>query len=610
MTTYIPLNFDWKYIPDFKDEYLKEEFNEEGFSKVNLPHTNMELPYNNFDEKLSQFESCYRKNFTPPEKEAAKRLYLCFEGVMSSTRIYVNGLFVSGHKGGYTPFKTDITESVRFGEENLIAVYVDSRERPEIPPFGFVIDYLTYGGIYREVHLEYRAEVSIDNCKIVTSNLSHSHKTIDLLLYLKNQSRRKGTVSASFKVLKTCCNRDESQRSILPDASGAPGAFDELSGKLAGTHEINFELTSESQQVVAASFEVEDAELWDLDNPNLYNLAVQLVDADVFDHKSFRFGFRKVEFRNDGFFLNGNRIKIRGLNRHQSYPYVGYAMPRSAQYRDAEILKYELGLNTVRLSHYPQSRHFLDRCDELGLLVFDEIPGWQHIGEPGEWQDITLQHVEEMITTDWNRPSIFIWGVRINESRDCDELYEKTNRLARGLDSTRPTGGVRCIPGSNLLEDVYTYNDFNHNGKRPPLLKRKKVVRKSVPYLITEHNGHMFPTKKFDHVSRRVEQALRHGRILDAMYGDDEVAGAIGWCMFDYNTHKEFGSGDKICYHGVQDIFRIPKYAAAVYASQSDILPVMEVAHSLANGDVDESIRGDIYIFTNCDYVKMYINGE
>lgn len=115
-------------------------------------------------------------------------------------------------------------------------------------------------------------------------------------------------------------------------------------------------------------------------------------------------------------------IKLVGLNRHQSYPYVGYAMPKSAQVADADFLKYDLGLNIVRTSHYPQSQHFVNRCDEIGLLVFTEIPGWQHLGEKGEWWDITIQYVKEMITQNYNHPSIILWGVRINESIDNDEL--------------------------------------------------------------------------------------------------------------------------------------------------------------------------------------------
>ncbi len=176
-----------------------------------------------------------------------------------------------------------------------------------------------------------------------------------------------------------------------------------------------------------------------------------------------------------------------------------------------------------------------------------------------------------------------------------------TNRLARELDSTRPTTGVRFVGGSNLLEDIYSYNDFTHNGTRPPLNTRKNIAKAKVPYLVTEHNGHMFPTKSIDYTGRRVEQALRHARVLNSMYKDDEIAGAIGWCMFDYNTHKDFGSGDRICYHGVMDMFRSPKYAASTYSSQQDNMPVMDVIHSMDRGDLNESNRTEVVVMTNCD---------
>jgi beta-galactosidase len=215
-----------------------------------------------------------------------------------------------------------------------------------------------------------------------------------------------------------------------------------------------------------------------------------------------------------------------------------------------------------------------------------------------------------MILKDINHPSVIMWGVRINESQDYDEFYRKTNALARELDDTRQTGGVRCIQNSNVLEDVYTYNDFIHNGKNQALNKKKKVTKTDKPYLITEYNGHMFPTKKFDNESRRIEHALRHLNVINAMRGDEEIAGAIGWCMFDYNTHKDFGSGDKICHHGVMDMFRIPKHAAFVYGSQQDENPVMYVANSLNIGEYDASLLEDIYVFTNCDYIKLYKNGE
>ena len=579
------LNFDWKYSPEFRQEFVDSGFDDSKFEVVQIPHANTELPYNNFDEKRYQFESCYRKRLYVESELEGKPAILHFEGVMTYAKVFLNGHQVMEHKGGYTPFKADVSRFLKYGADNQLVVYVDSSERREIPPFGYVVDYLTYGGIYREVWLEFTEQVIVENCHVRTRNVLSPEKLLDLNLYLTNFAQRTSTVNLEFSVLK----EDQPVLTFLETV----------------------DLTEDSHQQLNIQQIISGVELWDTENPNLYILDVKIKNHDrLIDQSSFRFGFRQVEFNNDGFFLNGNRLKIRGLNRHQSFPYVGYAMPKRAQQKDAEILKQELGLNTVRLSHYPQSNHFLDRCDELGLLVFDEIPGWQHIGEKGEWWDITLQHVEEMIKKDWNRPSIFIWGVRINESEDCDALYQETSRLAKSLDDTRPTGGVRCRKDSNLIEDVYTYNDFVHNGKTHGLDRPKDVIGYDAPYLVTEHNGHMFPTKQFDSQEHRLEHALRHLRVLDAMYGDDGIGGAIGWCMFDYNTHKDFGSGDRICYHGVMDMFRIPKYAAATYASQQNQTPYLKVLSNMRMGDYPGSELSDVHVFTNCDYIKLYKNDQ
>ncbi|HBP25624.1 MAG TPA: beta-galactosidase, partial [Acholeplasmatales bacterium] len=352
-----------------------------------------------------------------------------------------------------------------------------------------------------------------------------------------------------------------------------------------------------------------DLRLWDISDPHLYDIKVALIkNREAIDEKAIRFGFRKAEFTKDGFFLNRQFLKLRGLNRHQSYPYVGYAMPKSAQIKDADILKYDLGVNIVRTSHYPVSRHFLDRCDEIGLLVFEEIPGWQHLGED-QFRANVLNDVRSMIERDRHHPSIILWGVRINESDDCESLYKATNALAKSLDDTRPTGGVRCIKNSQFLEDVYTYNDFTHAGGKM-VLEKPRRVKKNVPYLVTEHNGHMFPTKRFDDEPHRVEQALRHYRVMEAAAKDPSISGTIGWCMNDYNTHNEFGSGDKICYHGVLDMFRLFKPAGHVYSSQGDGKPVLEVLTSLNSGEYPGSLLKEAVIATNCDLVKVYKDGR
>ena len=283
-------------------------------------------------------------------------------------------------------------------------------------------------------------------------------------------------------------------------------------------------------------------------------------------------------------------------------------MPESMQKLDADLLKKELGLNAVRTSHYPQSHYFLERCDELGLLVFTEFPGWQHIGDD-TWKAQAVVNAEDMIRQYRNHPSIILWGVRINESPDDDPFYEKTNAVAHKLDPMRPTGGVRAIKKSHLLEDVYTYNDFLHDGETPGCDPKKKVTSDTdKPYLISEYNGHMYPTKAFDNEERRSEHVIRHANVLDAVAGQEDIAGSFGWCMFDYNTHKDFGSGDRICYHGVMDMFRNPKLAASVYACEQDEIPVLQITSSMDIGEHPGCNRGNLYILSNADSVRMYKN--
>ena len=308
-------------------------------------------------------------------------------------------------------------------------------------------------------------------------------------------------------------------------------------------------------------------------------------------------GFREARFTDHGFELNGKIVKLRGLDRHQTFPFVGQAMPGRVQRRDAQILRQKLKCNIVRTSHYPQSRHFLDACDEVGLLVLEEIPGWQHIGDQA-WKDISVDNVGRMIRRDWNHPSIILWGVRINESKDDHDFYTRTNALAHQLDPTRQTGGIRYFQSSEFLEDVFTMNDFGFPLK-PPNHPR---------YLNTEFVGHTYPTKTIDNIERLTEHTIRHARIHDQLASNPQYAGGIGWCAFDYNTHADFGSGDRICYHGVTDIFREPKPAAGFYKSQCDPAEevVLEPAFHWARGDESIGFTTAV-VCSNCDHLKFYV---
>lgn len=587
MRKIIFINNNWLYKEDFKSEYLAKDFDFKEFKSIDLPHTNKELPYNYFDEKDYQFISCYAKTLNIDYEYKGKRIYLDFEGVMLACDIYLNGTHLLNHKGGYTPFSVDITDYVNYEKENTLVIVVDSTERKDTPPYGNVVDYLTYGGIYREVSLRIVENTHINKIYSRAYNCLQDKKTLEVEVELEKYN--------SNKELEILIELLDKERVVA------------LANKKINDNK-------ERNKTLITINDIKGVELWDLDNPKLYNIKATLKDnKDIIDVYSDKFGFREAIFKPEGFYLNGNLIKLIGLNRHQSYPYVGYAMPERVQKKDADILKYELGLNIVRTSHYMQSRHFLDRCDEIGLLVFEEIPGWQYIGDKA-WQDISLRDVEVMIKRDYNRPSIILWGVRINESLDNHDFYTKTNYIAKKLDTVRQTGGVRYIHKSDFLEDVYTLNDFVHDGGEKVLITQKEAtgLERKVPYLVTESNGHMYPTKMIDNEAKLVEHANRHLRVVNRALGAEDISGSISWCAFDYNTHSCFGSGDKICYHGVMDMFRNSKYAAYSYSSQKDSKYgiVLEPLTLACRGERSGGGILPFTILTNCDYVKIYKNGE
>ena len=587
-------NRDWQFIKGFEGSYLEPQASGtvQGAEQVELPHTVQEVPLHYFDESLYQGIFTYRKVFRPEADWQGKQVLLTIEAAGHSAFVYLNGKLLNEHHCGYTAFQTDLSQALIYAQENVLMVKVDSTESQNIPPFGKVIDYMTFGGLNREVYLEVKEQDHIADVYAMTIPALQWKLQSEVTLQLHGE-----------KITLNVKN--------LPD-------FQEKLAKMRLTIRQTLLWTKE-EEASSGVYLLDQNELehsfgeinvWDVEHPFLYTLRTELYrDDECLDLVETRIGFREAVFRKDGFYLNGRKLKLRGLNRHQSYPYVGYAMPESMQKYDADILKKELKLNAVRTSHYPQSQHFLDRCDELGLLVFTEIPGWQHIGDQ-EWQDQAVRNTEDMVVQYRNHPSIILWGVRINESEDNDAFYQRTNATAHRLDPMRQTSGVRYLQKSSLLEDVYAFNDFSHEGNNRGCRKKKDVTPDtSKGYLISEYNGHMFPTKPFDCEKHRVEHLLRHANVMDAYYGGEEIAGGFGWCMCDYNTHKDFGSGDRVCYHGVLDLFRNPKLAAALYASQGEE-DILEITSSMDIGEYPACLIRDVYAVTNADSVKLYKNEQ
>ena len=570
-------NEGWLFAPTFDPALVRPECQLE-LTPVRLPHTVKVLPYNYCNENEYQRLCGYRREFFAPKEWEGRTVLLTFGSIAHDATVFCNGRRLFHHGCGYTSFTVDLTCALRLGQKNVVAVRCDCREDLNIPPFGGQMDQLTYGGIYRAVCLDIKEPAYLRDVFIEAKAAG------DFRIYSSTVGETVGcTLQAEIR-------SPAGSRALYNGVLSLP-----ITGTLNGVHP------------------------WSVEHPTLYTLTVRLIRPGtgglpdrVLDEKTLRFGFRTLQLVAGGLYLNGQRVELRGLNRHQSYAYQGYAMPDSIQRLDAQILKKQLGCNAVRTSCYDPA--FLDACDELGLLVFAEMPGWQHVGDDS-WKAQALQNCREMVCQCRNHPSIFLWGARVSGSADDEAFCKRTNEAIHRLDPTRPTGGTHQRRKGLLLEDVYAYNDYSYRGRGTGCEPRAAVTpdtRKG--YLISEFGGQQFPTKAFDDESHRLMHALRIAAVLNDTIAQQGVAGSFGWCMADYNTHREFGSGDRICYHGVLDLFRNPKLAAAVYASQkiprapSDI--VLEVSSGMVLGDLPEGMAGACWVFTNAESLRLYRDND
>jgi beta-galactosidase len=594
-----PINSNWRYSPTPPADFHSATFDDAATDLVTVPHTNIPMPWHSFDDKRYEFVSGYRRPLAVPAgATSGKRVFADFEGVMLSTTFYCNGTRLGEYKGGYTPFSFELTDYLKTSG-NYISLDCDSTERQDIPPFGNEVDYLTFGGIYREVALRIVPQVFISNIHARTRDVL-TKPAVDVDVYLDrspSSSPRELFLHAELRDGDKVIAKSSTPLHTPAPTIHYPADADQAMGALP------YNPAKDGAAATLTLTPEEKVALWDLDAPKLYTVHVELHEEHTpIDKDSRRLGFREAKFTPGGFSLNGKIIQLHGLDRHQTFPWVGQAMPARPQRQDARILRYDCRCNIVRTSHYPQSRHFLDACDEIGLLVLEEIPGWQHIGDIA-WQDIAVDNVRRMVTRDWNHPSIILWGVRINESDDNHDFYTRTNAMAHALDMTRQTGGIRSTGhyNSEFLEDVFTYNDFDW-----PIHKPNHAL-----FLNTEFVGHTFPTKTIDAYERQREHVIRHARMHDALASDPQYAGGIGWCAFDYNTHASFGSGDRICYHGVMDTFRTPKPAAGFYKSMAprDEKIVLEPAFYWAVNDESQHFDHAL-ICSNVDTIRMTTKNE
>jgi beta-galactosidase len=574
--TVLNLNPGWLFLRGDLPDGQESSRDESAFKPVSVPHTVAIVKHRNTDTSAWAGISWYRRHFTPPAEYRGRSFAIEFQAVSKAATVYLNGLQVGEHMGGYTPFTVDITRRVKTGEDNVLAVRVDSRQRKDIPPEGTSVDYMVCGGIVRNVSM------------LVTDPLH-----IDRTFIVRDPEKQDGIVLST-----TIVNGDPARKHCtlithLLDSSGLVKASD--TAELPVGPDSSFELRRQIGPIPGLR-------LWHPDHPCLYTAVLRIEEQGrCIDEFRQRIGIRTIAFskKTGAFSINGESLKLRGLNRHETFPFIGRAAADRLQRRDADLLKFDYGCNLVRCSHYPQAPAFLDRCDEIGLLVIEEIPGWLFVGNTG-WQSQALRNVEEMVVRDRNHPSVIGYGVRVNESVDFHDFYSKTNRMAHALDQTRPTFGARVTGRGSpreFLEDVWGQN-FDIPAGTP----------RSMPFIMTESVGTRATPHSWDSDSLLDRQMLMHAAALDSVEANPRIAGVIGWCAFDYNS-PWYSAEKMVNYHGIADIFRFPKHAAWLYRSQADPARYGPMVYS-ADYWQKGAAKRDIWVAGNCTEVELFVNGK
>ena len=590
------LNSNWLFGGQYMAGSESSFHDDSGFALVTVPHTVAALSWRDWNASAWQQLWIYRRHFTGGPlinvRRPGSRIMVEFDGVMVNATVVINDRTVSTHQGGYLPFSAELTGHVRSGD-NLLAVLVDANCLP-VPPMSLdrgpaSVDFFQPGGIYRDVRLRVLPQAFLSDMFALPADVLTSQPRVDVECTIDSALAAHAGGSLLVELF-------DGARLVARQAT--PVGLD-----TPGVSTAKLSLTG-----------LGPVTLWSTDNPKLYTVQATLAVPGVGSHVlSRRIGFREASFRPDGFYLNGQRLQLFGLNRHQLYPYAGMAMPARVQRRDAEILKQELNCNMVRCSHYPQSPHFLDACDELGLLVWEEAPGWHNVnGSPG-WQDLVVQNVRDMVIRDRSRPSVVIWGTRLNETPDLPGLWAATRQAAAQLDGSRPSSGAmpyHQVTGWN--EDVFGFNDYDHDPKtgaaslRPPL--------PGLPYLITEAVGvdeakpHHFSW--IDPPAQLAEQAALHGQAQSLARSEPGYCGLLAWAAFDYASPDGLDP-ESVKWAGVADLFRIPKPGAAIYQSQVDpgIRPVIAPVFFWDPTGIFPIPAPTTMIGSNCERLEIFVGG-
>ncbi|WP_343028949.1 glycoside hydrolase family 2 TIM barrel-domain containing protein, partial [Bacteroides xylanisolvens] len=625
------INDGWKFTKGSPFEAQLAGCDDSSWETVNIPHTWNDKDADDETPGFYRGPAWYRKQLFVDKSQEGRQAVIYFEGANQEVQCYLNGQFVGEHKGGYTRFCFDITSHLRYGQENLFAIYVNNVYNPNIPPLS--ADFTFFGGIYRDVYLQFMNPVHIatndyasSGVYIRTPEVNNSAASIEITTLLTNNTLQPAEIRVE---------------NIICDADGREVKKTHAEVKLA---------SGETKTDISKKIKIDSPRLWDIDDPYRYMVYTRILDKKkgaLLDEVVNPLGLRWFKFDSEkGFFLNGKGRKLIGTARHQDYFQKGNALRDELHVQDVLLLK-EMGGNFLRVSHYPQDPVIMEMCDKLGIVTSVEIPVVNAVTETEEFLQNSVEMAKEMVRQDFNRPSVMIWGYMneiflrrpYTEGKQLENYYRFTEKVARALEATireedpsRYTmmayhnmpqyyedahlTEIPMIQGWNLYQGWYEpdINEFQR------LLDRAHKVYKGKVLMVTEYGPgvdprlHSYQSERFDFSQEY--GLVYHKHYLREMMKRPFIAGSSLWNLNDFYSESRVDAVPHVNNKGVVGLDREKKDAYWFYKTALSRRPILVIGNrewksrgGVVNTAQKECIQS-VPVFSNVEEVELFVNNK